>query len=267
MDNFTLIVVLNQVLILSALFTFVATGKNRADGFLEWRISSILILSGFVLLTLQRNIPPVLSIVTENYFILAGSFYQAAASLHLVFNRKIFDYPYPALLSGIFILFYIIYTYIIYNTAVRIIVISLLAFFIFTDASIILIKQRNKNHFAFSLVTYKLFLYFSILSFFYMLKIVYTIITAKTIVLLYQKDLVLSVSFLLSIIYQLSYTMTMFDVSLRLENRKLNLEKNKLGYLFSFLNNTARHRDINKPYAKIKEILTNTSILIQEELS
>ena len=258
MDNFTLIIALNLMLFVCTIFTIIVTWGKKTSGFREWQIASVITLAGFFLITLQKEVNPILSVIIGNYLILAGSFFQAAAALRLLFNKIIIKYYYMGLGSLPFLLSYIFFTYVKYNTIVRIIILSLYIFACFIITGLYFLVKRDSFHYAFSKIAISFFIFFTLSSLFYLLRIILTLLEMKNISSIYQKNLVISYSFLAATVYLLAYTFTMFVISLNIENQKLSLEKNKLSYLFSFLNDTAQHLDINKLYFRINEILRKT---------
>ena len=254
MDNFTLLVTLNLVLFSQIIFTFIITRSADELPTGEWRVASVLVLTGFFLLLMQRYLYPFISIIVANYAILAGLYLQISASLTVVFRqKKKIRYLFPAF-SSVYLIFFLLFTYVNFNTSARISVISALLALLYAYGGV-QIRGRKKDargngpEYTEIVILY----YFS--SGFYLLRLILTVLGPGAVKSLFDFNLLTTATFIYLIIYNLVYLMSMLSMSLRYKSYLALNEKEKLSYLFRFLNDTAKHLDLMDLYETIGKTL------------
>ena len=253
MDNFTLIAALNIVLAINIIFTIIMRRNRGEYGLKEWRISSLFLFYGFILLLMQNVLNQLISYCIANYLILLGFYYQVSAAVIFEYRIKKINRLFLPLISLIFWGLFIYYTFVQFNTPVRIIVISALFVFIYIYGSILtgkLFLKGNK-----SLHTLELLLLFIFSALFYSLRIAVTADGIGAVRSIYDRNLPTTLTFTYVIIFNLIYHYGMLNAFLRKRNNLIISEKNKLNHLFDFLNDTAKHLDIEELFKSIEDVL------------
>jgi len=258
MDNRTLIVSLIICFFISAVFTILTALKLKEPGNKQWMISSILFLTGFILLSLQNVLNSFFTVIISNYLILSGSYYQISAATLIKYNKKKVHKCYFPAVTFIYSSLFVYFTYFTFSTSIRVIIISGLLTVNFIYGSILLSQYSKKKNKKFTVNETNLFVLFSITSIFYFFRLLFTIDTNMALNSLFHENIITSVSFIFSFAYQLSFTLAMFRISLNNKTRKLIMEKEKMSFLFSFLNNTAPFLDTRELYPQIDKILSDT---------
>ena len=253
MDNFTLLTVLNIILGINVFFTFIISRNTGKAGLKEWRLSSLFILTGFFLLQMQGVSSFFFSILAANYFILLGVYYQTAAALFLGFEIPFRKYLLPAV-SIVYWSLFPYFTFINFSTSVRIVVLSVLLVFILLNCVFIMLKGFRRKIKAL-LYTKELFYLFIISAIFYTGRVILTVTGAGWVNSLFDRNTSTAFSFIYAIIFNIIYFMGMLNASLRIKNQIIINEKEKLGYLFDFLNDTAKHLNLEDLYNSIGEVL------------
>ena len=124
MDSLTLLIVLNVLIGLSLIFSIVIAGRRDSAVSREWIASYLFLFAGFFLLLFQGSLPPLVSIVIANLFIVLGFYFQVPAALNLEYGNRLSS-RYPLLLIlPVFGFLFLIYTYLDFNTSMRIVFIS-----------------------------------------------------------------------------------------------------------------------------------------------
>ncbi len=254
MDNFTLLAILNIILLINVFFTFFIYRNTGEAGLTEWRISSVFVFTGFFLLQMQRALSPFIAVLIANYFILLGFYYQISATIMFEIGSKKYSRFILPFVSIAYWTLFIYYTYIQFNTPVRIIIISVLFAFLYLYP-VLLIGKRFQAKTQPLLYTRELFLLFVFSVFFYAVRVVFTVTGLGAVKSLYDRNLPTTVTFIYIIIYNLIYYMGIFNAFLRYKNNLIIREKEKLGYLFDFLNDTAKHLNLEDLYNSIGEVL------------
>ena len=253
MDNFTLIAALNIVLAINIIFTIIMRRNRGEYGLKEWRISTLFLFSGFILLLMQNVLNQLISYCIANYLILLGFYYQVSAAVIFEYRIKKINRLFLPLISLIFWGLFIYYTFVQFNTPIRIIVISALFVFIYIYGSILtgkLFLKGNK-----SLHTLELLLLFIFSALFYSLRIAVTADGMGAVRSIYDRNLPTTLTFTYVIIFNLIYHYGMLNAFLRKRNNLIISEKNKLNHLFDFLNDTAKHLDIEELFKSIEDVL------------
>ena len=254
MDNFTILVVFDLMLVVLSIFTLTFNFRRKNPGSREWRLAVLFLSCGFILLTLQTPLPPVLGILAANYLILLGSYYQSRGGvliLGLPLKKDRISLP---VLSLLFLLGFGFFIYFRFSTSVRIMIISFLLVIIYAIGLIYLWLNRRAlvRRRRYSLV---LTLFFSIHFVFYLVRIVNSALFEFHQISLYQQSGFTTVTFLYTLLYQLSYFMFLFLMVLDNGYRKIKEEKEKVEVLFSFLRGTAGCLDPDELYRRIQKIL------------
>ncbi len=253
MDNFTLIAALNIVLFINIVFTIIMKGNPGESGLKEWRFSTLLMFSGFFLLLMQNVLNPLISFCIANYLILLGYYYQVSAAVVFEYQNKTVSRFFLPVISLIYWILFIYYTFVQFNTPVRIIIISLLFVIFYIYGSILigrLFIRGDKGHY-----TLELFLLFIFSALFYSLRIAVTVDGMGAVRSLYDRNIPTTVTFIYIIVFNLVYHYGMLNAFLRNRNNLIIREKEKLNHLFDFLNDTARHLDLDELYSSIENIL------------
>ena len=254
MDNFTLLYTLIIILAVNTLFTSIVTRNTDSLGRMEWLASSYLLFAGFFLILMQQKLPPFLSICTANYLLLLGFFFQISSTLSIEDRRYSVNYPFLLSVSAVYWVLFVYFSFINFNTSIRIIIISsiLMVFYLYAVFLMIRIYSTRKKK---TRDTRELLYLFSFSILFYLTRSVVTISGTGAVNSLFDINLMTTISFLYLIIFNLMYLMGMFNASLRKKNHLIVREKDKLKYLFNFLHNTARHLELEELYKSIEEIL------------
>jgi diguanylate cyclase (GGDEF)-like protein len=137
----------------------------------------------------------------------------------------------------------------------RIIAISLLLTLIYLYGVILILRERRRFK---DMVSWELFLLFFFSSLFYLMRSIVTAMEMGTIKSLFDPSLLTTASFLFVIVYNLAFMMSMFNASLKKKNSLIIREKAKQESLFNFLNDTARHLNLDELYKSIEEVLRST---------
>ncbi len=258
MDNRTIVIMLNLTLLITAVFTVMATTKKEDPGHRDWRISSICAFTGFLLLSLQSYVSIFISIIISNYLILMSSFFQILSASEIEYGKKRISLYYALISSCAYMTGFLYFTYGQFNTPARIIIISVMLAANFTYGALLLTEHKSSPVSRLRTRNKSLFALFAVSAVFYTARVLFTYRESMGLTSLYQKNLTTSFSFIYHMTYQISFTLGMFWASLHGKTVKLTMEKEKLRNLFSFLNSTAPYLDLKELYPKIKEILKDT---------
>ena len=254
MDNFTLIAAINIVLLINIIFTFIMKKNTGESGLKEWRISALLLFSGFCLLMMQNLLPPLISFCIANYFILAGQFYQINAAVVFEFRKGIINRFFFPAVSVIYWALFIYFTFVLFNTPSRIIVISAFLVVFYTYGIVMMMRiffKNGKNNFH----TPELFYLFIFSSLFFLLRIAVTVDGMGAVRSLYERNIPTTMTFIYVIVFNMIYPFGMFNAFLRKRNNLIIKEKEKFNHLFDFINDTAKHLNIEELYSEIEKIL------------
>ncbi|MCE0494268.1 sensor domain-containing diguanylate cyclase [Vibrio salinus] len=219
-------------------------------------MSSILIFFGCILLLSQRYFNYYwITIILSNGFLLFGFYYQVSTAL--CFEIKKIPYENFVVLS-ILILYgvgFYYYTFIDFNTMFRVLIVSIISFMLYFF-SIACIFQK-KGLFL-SLISKEIWMLFIFSCAFYLVRITITIaeyLSDYRLHSLFDKDVLTSLTFIFLIVYNTIFLNGMFNATLRDKNRLLKQDKNRFTHLFEFLNDTAKHLDLQGLYKSIESIL------------
>ncbi len=144
MDSFSLLFALVLVLSVNTFFSFSITSMEAMTA-LRWRFSSVFLLLGSLLLLLQNRVPPLLSIFISNYLILLGFLLQMRTAMLFEKPREKAGLLFPILLTLFYGAVFFIFTYIHFNTSLRIIGLSLLITVIFIYGTLFFRDQRTRS--------------------------------------------------------------------------------------------------------------------------
>ena len=257
MDNFSLMIALDIVLLSCLLFSLIIGGRirSRRD---SWQISSLLSLGGFLLLSFQSQLPIWGTVILANFLILLGHYAQIIAALQINDCYDRMPRIYLPLMAAIYLILYFYFTYFIFNTAVRVIIISSLITVNSVYGSLLLFRHSSRDNRKISFYATELVLLFIVTSLFFIFRICITLVSDLKMSSLIEPNLYNSISFLFSILQHLVFFMGMATASLRRKNNMLRTDKERFQYLLSFLKDTARHLEIDELYKRISEILTQT---------
>ena len=257
MDNRTLLIALDIVLLNGALFSLII-GRRDKPRYGAWQISSLLSLGGFLLLSFQLYLPTWVTIIIANVLIVIGQYAQVLAALRV--NECVQRMPrlfFPTLMA-IYAALFLFFTYPSFNTAARVIILSACVAVTSGYGSFLLFQhsrggsRRNDFH------VLELTILFLATSLFFLFRIGITVYSGLKMTSLIEQDLNTSIAFLFVIFQHLAFFMGMATASLRKKNFLLRIDKERFQYLFSFLNDTAAHLDLQELYQRIGEILTQT---------
>lgn len=252
MDNYTLLVTLIIILGINVPFSVGLSHKTEVKERKDWRSSSLLLFSGFLLILFQKSLPVFVTVCIANYLILLGFFYQVTAALSVEFEKRVIA---PSFLAGLSLIYWISFVYyglIRFHTPMRIIIISLFLTLIYLHAVIPIYRKRRRLK---DMVSWELFLLFLISALFYLMRSIVTAIGTGAVSSLFDPSLLTTVSFLFVTFYNLAFIMSMFNATLKKKNREIIREKEKQESLFNFLNDTARHLNLDELYKSIEEVL------------
>ncbi|MDB1124986.1 GGDEF domain-containing protein [Vibrio algarum] len=253
MDNFTLLATMFIVAGVNAVFTF-ASSKNAGETVsTEWRRSSILLLIAFSLILTQSSWPKFISIIIANYLLLLGFYFQIYTALCFEFKKMAESKPYLKIITIVYALSFLYFTYIDFHTTYRIIIISSLLALCYGYAVVKTRKnwKESKN----LLRTKEVFYLFGVACLFYIGRTVVTIIEFGQVNSLFDKNTMTTVAFLFLIFFNLVFLMGMFNATIREKNVLINREKEKLNHLFDFLSDTAKHLKLEDLYPSIEKVL------------
>ena len=254
MDNFTLVATLNVILGINIIFTFITSGKVVDRGIKEWRLSSVFLFAGFFLLMFQKIVHPFFTICTANYFILLGFYYQTEAALYFETRKNSSGKFRITLISAFYWLLFLIFTFIRFSTPLRIIIISLFLVYFYLSSFIKIGRHHNESADE-ELHVKELYYLFIISALYYSIRVILTLLGLSPVKSLFDRDFFVTVSLLYPIIYTFIYFIGMSTASLSQKNSFIRKEKDKLNYLFDFLNDTAKHLDLNELYQSIEDVL------------
>ena len=256
MDNFTLLAILIIILGINAVFTFIISGSTGKNVSRDWRLSSIFVFTGFQLIIFQQHIPNLFSIISANYLIILGFYFQISAAITFLFRNQIKKQIHIPIISILYIFGFLYFTYIDFNTPARIIVISMLLSLIYIHAAIRM-KQLAKRINSLREAKGLLFLFIAA-ALFYTARTIVTAMEMSRIETLFESNLSISISFIFPIVFNIVFYMGMFTTSIRQKNRLITMERDRFSYLFDFLNNTAKHLKLEELYPSIEEVLRKT---------
>ena len=158
-----------------------------------------------------------------------------------------------------FLILYLYFTYILFNTAIRVIIVSSFIIVVSAYGAVLLMSQ------SFRVKTTKrafygteLMLLFLFTAIFFVFRVIATTVVDLSMTSLFDHDLYTSISFIFTIFQHLVFFMGMATATLRKKNDLLKMEKERFQYLFSFLSDTAKHLNIEALYKRISEILVKT---------
>ncbi len=252
MDNYTLLLTLIIILGINVPFSIGLSRNTEAQERNDWRSSSLFLFSGFLLILLQGRMPVFVTVCLANYLILLGFLYQVSAALNVEFEKRVIA---PSFTGGLSLFFWVSFIYfglIRFHTPMRIIIISLLLTLLYLYGVFLYIRIRRKLR---NILSGELFLLFLISALFYMIRSIVTAMGLGAVSSLFAPSLLTTVSFLFVIAYNLSFMMSMFNASLKKKNRLIIREKEKQESLFNFLNDTARHLNLDELYKSIEDVL------------
>ncbi|MDC7239870.1 MAG: sensor domain-containing diguanylate cyclase [Spirochaetales bacterium] len=257
MNNPTLLLVLCMVLGINMVFAFSVTKNRRGPRYSEWRLSSVALFAGVILLLLQGKLSPFFTMCIANYLIVAGFYMQvsAALSFHHPNNRlkKLF-FP---IISALFWILFLYFTYISFDTSVRIIVFASLLVSIYSCGVIQIAMELRDKGFK-QTRTKELFVLFILSVLFYLFRATATIMSYGEIDSIFDNSLITSLSFLYPIFFNVSYVIAMFLTTINEQTALLVKEQEKQSALFHFLNDTARHLDRKELFNSIEKILKDS---------
>ena len=254
MDNFTIVAALNIVLGINIIFTFIIS-RNAADyGLKEWRYSSILLFAGFFLLMMQKHISLFASVCLANYLIIIGLYYQTAAAVHFETLSRKSEIAKIIVMSVLFWGLFLFFTYYTFNTHIRIIIMSAFLVYVYVSgaAEIHNHKKISEENTIFTIELYYLFIFSAV---FYTFRTVLTLLGLSSVSSIFDRDIYTTISLLYPVIYVFIYFLGMSNGSLRQKNSVIIKEKEKFSCLFDFLNDTAKHLEINELYKSIEDVL------------
>ena len=254
MDNFTLIAAVNIVLLINIVFTLIMKKNTGEHGLTEWRLSAIFLFSGFMLLMMQSLVPPFLSFCIANYLILLGQFYQINAAVVFEFRKKVINRFFLPAASLIYWILFTYFTFFRFHTPSRIIILSSILVVFYTYAVFLMIRRFHPDERK-SFRTMELFYLFIISSLFFFLRTAVTIDGMGAVRSLYEKNIPTTVTFVYVIVFNMIYPFGMFSAFLRKRNSVIRKEKEKFNHLFDFINDTAKHLNIEELYAVIEKTL------------
>lgn len=254
MDNYTILITLIITLAVYAIFTAIVSRNTAALGRMEWRLSAILLFCGFFLLVFQQRIPPLISICIANYLILTGFYYQTTLCLILEFKKRVMKSSFLLSVSVIYWILFPYFTFVKFNTSVRIFIISLILVLFYTNASLRIYNHNKgtKNRIFRTQELYYLFLSSAV---FYIFRALATALGMGKVNSIFDTNLITTISFIYIIMLNLINMMGVFNATLRNKNQLLIDEKNKLGSLVNFINDTARNLNLDDLYKSIEEFL------------
>ena len=254
MDNYTLLVTLNIILAINVFFSFSLSRKTEALEKKDWRFSSILLFSGFLLIMFQGKLALFVTVCIANYLLLLGFLYQVSAALSMEYGKRIIP---PLFISGLSLFFWVSFIYyglIRFHTPIRIIIISVLLTLLYLYG-VILIRRKKTDAGIKEIVTWELLLLFLFSALFYLMRTIITAMGTGAVNSLFDTNLLTTASFFFVIVYNLTFMMGMFSASLKKKNRLIIREKEKQEALFGFLNDTARHLNLEELYKSIEKVL------------
>ena len=250
MDSFSLLFALVLVLSVNTFFSFSITSMEAMTA-LRWRFSSVFLLLGSLLLLLQNRVPPLLSIFISNYLILLGFLLQMRTAMLFEKPREKAGLLFPILLTLFYGAVFFIFTYIHFNTSLRIIGLSLLITVIFIYGTLFFRDQRTRSGRG-NINFFGLFIFSGVV---YFVRSLLTALGIGSVQFLMERNIVTSFSFLSTIIVCLLFNLSLINGALRRKTDIAMEEKSKLQQLFGFLNNTARYLDMTTLYETIENTL------------
>lgn len=255
MDNITLLETLIILVGLYAIFTYAISSNINSDVAKRWRISSIFIFLGTILLLSQGHLSYWISIILSNYLILLGMWFHISCVLHFEIKTS----PNEKIIISVITLIYGVcsyyYTFFDFNEAYRIVIFSSVLAVLYFLEIIYVVKKSGS---LLKLISRDLWFLFCFSCLFYLVRLVVTIIEYKTNhggYFLLEKGALTSVTILFAIIYNTIFIHGMFNATLKEKNKLLKQDKNRFTHLFEFLNDTAKHLDLQGLYRSIETVL------------
>lgn len=255
MDNYTLLSALVITVGVNAVLTYIISGKVDNNVGIRWRISSISFFIAALLILLQVHVNHWISLILGNFLYVLSVYFQISTVLHFEKKPLPSEYKLLSLIVLIYFSTFFYYTIVDFNTYARIIVVSFLLFslYLLSILYIIFSKGTIKN-----LSSKYVWHLFSISCCFYFLRTVATVIehsNGESVNSLLDVNIITSVTFIFLICHSAIFLGGMFDSNLKERNNMINQEKIRLGYLFDFLNDTAKNLEINSLYKSIESVL------------
>jgi len=257
MDNRTLLIALDIVLLSCALFSLVI-GRRGGDRGWAWRAASLSNFGGFLLISFQPNLPAWASVVAANALIVAGTYAQVAAAARLGGYAEAKHRVAIPILLALFLGSFLYFTYVRFDTAARVVVVSSFLAAINGGGAVILLSGPPRPRAGHRPPGIELAALFLCTALFFASRIVVTVVDDRSMVSLLDRDTYTSASFVFTLLQNLVFFMGMATATLRAKNDQLRIEKERFQYLFSFLRDTAGHLDLDALYLRIGDILTKT---------
>ena len=256
-DNYTLLIIVAIIVTINAAFTIPLAGSVDRVTSRSWRISSLCLMAGFILLIFQGKLPLFFSIILSNSIIFTGFFFQVETAVAFKYKERRWNGRFFLLLILLLNGFFLYFTYVRFNTSIRIMVLSALMFLLYGYGARLLRKDRNneKEQPGGLRGIFYIFLFSAI---FYLFRLFSTSAGLGRVGSLFDANLVTSLSFLQVIILCVTFTMGLLNYALKDKNETIQTERNQLKYLFRFLSDTAQHLDISQLYESIEKTLRNT---------
>lgn len=257
MDNRTLLIALDIILLSCALFSLVI-GCRGGDRGGAWRAASLSNLGGFLLISFQPSLPPWAAVVAANSLIVFGTYSQVAAASRVVGRAEPEHHVVLPAVLALFAGFFLYFTYASFDTSARVVVVSSFIAAISGGGAVALLSRPSSQRPGYRLPGIELAALFLCTALFFVSRIVVTVIDDRSMASLFAPDKYTSASFVFTILQNLVFFMGMATATLRAKNDQLRIEKERFQYLFSFLRDTAGHLDLDTLYLRIGDILTKT---------
>ncbi len=257
MDNATLLDTLVILLGINTVFTYTIVQGQKKERNLFWRRSSFVLFAGFLLLLFQGKLHLFISVLIANYLILTGFYMQTRAAVYQESGKSGFGKLFFSLLTAFYWVLFPYFTFFHFDTSLRIMIISLALVIIYSYGAMELYQYRNRTvvRSPYTTEIYYLFL-FSII--FYAFRFILTLSGYGRVLSLFERNMAVSLSLIYPIIFNMIFMISMNIAYSRSRNHIILLEKDKQKALFDFLNDTARHLELDELFESIKRILNNT---------
>ncbi len=256
-DNYTLLIIVAIIVTINAVFTFTLAGSVDRKTARYWRISSLCLMAGFILLIFQGKLPPAFSIILSNSVIYTGFFFQVETAVGYKYKERQWNRALFLFLILTHAVSFLYFTYFRFNTSVRIIILSALMFLLYGYGSRMLRKDRKS--WKVQPAGLRGILYIFLFSgMFHLFRFLSTLSGLGRVGSLFDTNLVTSLSFLQVIILCVTFTMSLLNYALKDKNETIQTERNQLKYLFGFLSDTAKYLEISQLYESIEKTLRNT---------
>jgi len=257
MDNYTLIVTLFIVSCLVVFFTFhIANSVNEIDITREWRLSSVLISLSLLLFMTQGKASYFVSIILANYCVVVGFYLQAVTAVSFKTNKALSSRTNIPILTLIYLVPFLYFTYADFNTTARICVLSLIVTAIFGHAALKMRRYKRDNKATWRGNT--LYYAFIVIALFNLFRFGITISEQNRISSILDSSALTTIHFLFYLLYHLVFLVGMFAAAIEKKNLHIKNETDKQRYLFEFLTDTAKHLQLKELYVAIESMLQKT---------